>query len=382
MNHALGYAAIVIFLSVLHLTWMLTAVWLLVPVMRRTISGIDQTSSYRLDVAGLALLTLAIPPAIGMSFHQAKLFDLRMNANVQVSAGIESRAGAGELRAIPRATNRAVPVATAARGQTPGMMAAEPGSDRYWNGSQVIGGAVVDSASDRFSAAVPATAQRPQPSVLVWLNRLAPGFAVMYLLGFAIMLSRFGKSVVAVWTVLGDAVPIDDVAVAEVLRRAAQRLGLRMIPAIVESAKIAVPVVVGIWRPTILIPASLLTGMTPVQWETILLHELTHLRRHDQLVVLWQRVLEVVLFFHAAMWSISRRLEMDRELCCDDSVLAAGAMPLQYAEALCRVAELTQAQKRNVLELAATGSVSNQLLIRVRPRPHTTSCERMADQGR
>ncbi len=107
--------------------------------------------------------------------------------------------------------------------------------------------------------------------------------------------------------------------------------------------RISVPIVVGIVKPAILLPAALASGLAPDQLQSILAHELAHIRRFDLLVNLLQRLAEAVLFFHPAVWFVSRRVSRERELAADDLVLAAGWQPVCYADALVRMAELSRA---------------------------------------
>ncbi|MEZ4772827.1 MAG: M56 family metallopeptidase [Bacteroidia bacterium] len=94
------------------------------------------------------------------------------------------------------------------------------------------------------------------------------------------------------------------------------------------------PVTLWHFRPLILIPAGMLSGMSPDHVEALLMHELAHIRRADFLVNLFQSFIETVLFYHPAMWWISGRIRDLREECCDDRVLATGRDVHIYAEAL------------------------------------------------
>ena len=89
-----------------------------------------------------------------------------------------------------------------------------------------------------------------------------------------------------------------------------------------QSSLVDVPTLVGWIRPAIVVPASVLTGLTPAQLDAILTHELAHIRRHDYLVNLFQSAVETLLFYHPAVWWLSRRIRIERELCCDDIVVA------------------------------------------------------------
>ena len=120
----------------------------------------------------------------------------------------------------------------------------------------------------------------------------------------------------------------------------AERMGVRKVVRVVKSGAVGVPVVVGHFRPMILVPASVLSGLSVGQLEAILAHEMAHVRRHDYLVNLLQTVVETVLFYHPAVWWISRRVREEREHCCDDVASAVCGDRAVYAEALLQVDEL------------------------------------------
>lgn len=108
---------------------------------------------------------------------------------------------------------------------------------------------------------------------------------------------------------------------------------------VLASAVAEVPMVIGHFRPVILIPASLLTGLDEHQLRAILAHELAHIRRWDYFVNGVQCFLEAIFFYHPVVWWLSSHMRQEREHCCDDLTLSTGAEPLAYAQALTRVAE-------------------------------------------
>ncbi len=138
--------------------------------------------------------------------------------------------------------------------------------------------------------------------------------------------------------------------------RLADALGLRAAVKLLQSAAVEVPSVIGTLRPVILIPASALTGMTPEQIEMVLAHELAHIRRHDFLVNLLQAVVETLMFYHPAVWWMSRRVRIERENCCDDLAVAVCGNPIQYARALTRLEEL-RANAPTIVVAASGGSL-------------------------
>ena len=128
---------------------------------------------------------------------------------------------------------------------------------------------------------------------------------------------------------------------------------------IAQSSLVQVPVVIGYARPLILLPVSVVTGLTPSQMEAILAHELGHILRHDWLVNALQIVVETMLFYHPAMWWVSRRLRDTRELCCDDLAIGLVSDRAVLARALLVLEELRQqaAVLMPAPSLAATGGL-------------------------
>ncbi|MCE6990703.1 M56 family metallopeptidase [Dyadobacter sp. CY323] len=106
-----------------------------------------------------------------------------------------------------------------------------------------------------------------------------------------------------------------------------------------ETAKILTPMVIGAFSPVILIPIGLLSGFSTSQVEAILAHELAHIRRNDYLVNMLQSFVEVVFFFHPAIWWLSERIRTEREHCCDDIALSVCGDKMSLAHALVKVAE-------------------------------------------
>jgi len=133
-----------------------------------------------------------------------------------------------------------------------------------------------------------------------------------------------------------SAVPAELQQVFDALRR---RLGIARAVRLMHSALVQVPTVIGWLRPVVLVPASCLTGLSAMQIEAILAHELAHIRRHDYLVSVLQSVIETVLFYHPAVWWVSKQVRRERECCCDELAVAVGGDRLAYARALSALEE-------------------------------------------
>jgi len=130
---------------------------------------------------------------------------------------------------------------------------------------------------------------------------------------------------------------------------------------LLESCLTDTPVLVGVFRPVILAPLGLLAGLPTQQVELILMHELAHIRRHDYLVNLAQSLIEGLLFYHPAVWWVSRLVRTEREFCCDDMVVELSGDARGYAEALG-----TLEQRRWAASDAALAANGGSLMIRIR----------------
>ncbi|HND56306.1 MAG TPA: M56 family metallopeptidase, partial [Pirellulaceae bacterium] len=171
------------------------------------------------------------------------------------------------------------------------------------------------------------------------IERNSPYIAGLYLLGATFMLVRLAGGLVRAHRLCRVARVVVESHVLAVVARQSRAIGVRLVPAVAWCEQVVAPVVLGVVRPMILLPASLATGFDPQQFEALIAHELSHVRRYDLWVNLLQRFAEVVFFFHPGVWYLSRRASAERELACDDAVLAAGWSPLTYAQALVAMAE-------------------------------------------
>jgi len=144
------------------------------------------------------------------------------------------------------------------------------------------------------------------------------------------------------------------------LRSLAESLGIARRVSIGVCERLAVPVLMGIVRPMILVPPAALCGWSVEQLEMVLLHELAHLRRWDNLVNLVQRVVESLLFFHPAVWWLSGWVRLERELCCDRLVVDRVGQPYAYAEMLVSLSGMSHRGGGAVLAMA-DGQVSTRI---------------------
>jgi beta-lactamase regulating signal transducer with metallopeptidase domain len=207
------------------------------------------------------------------------------------------------------------------------------------------------------------------------VNTSVPVFAWLWCAGLVVMSARFGGS----FFYLGTLRAQENIeAISPVWKQELKRLsgvvGLRCEVAIATSARVSSPLTLGSISPIILLPAGLLSGLSTAQIEAILVHELYHIKRRDYLINICQALVEVILFYHPAIWHINNIIREERENCCDDQTLAFCGDAITYARALTQIQEINTLTKPT-LTMSATGpnagNFSNRIkrLFNIYPNP-------------
>jgi beta-lactamase regulating signal transducer with metallopeptidase domain len=213
-----------------------------------------------------------------------------------------------------------------------------------------------DGAGPRIDrAAIVDAAMLRRETIEPWL----PVLLLVWLVGVSLLTLRLVSGWIWIQHLRNHGAPADEGWEA-VAARLSRRLHITRGVQLLESSLVEVPTVIGWIKPVILLPASVLTGLSPQQLEAILAHELAHIRRQDYIVNLLQTLVETLLFYHPAVWWLSRRIRVERENCCDDIAVSLCGDPYSYARAL---ADLEERRGARHLALAANGG---SLLQRVR----------------
>jgi HEAT repeat protein/beta-lactamase regulating signal transducer with metallopeptidase domain len=218
----------------------------------------------------------------------------------------------------------------------------------------------------------------PQPAPVAMTARLAalrdllnpalPWLVALWVVGVVVLSVRLAHGWIMARRLRTDGARTTSASLQQVLARLAARMRVTRPVQLLESLLVEVPAVIGWLRPVILVPASALTGLTPQQLEVLLAHELAHVRRYDYVVNVVQCVIETLLFYHPAVWWVSRRVRDEREHCCDDLVVQLCGDRHLYAAALVDMERLRPRTPR--LALAATGgggSLLNRVTRLIRP---------------
>ncbi len=190
-------------------------------------------------------------------------------------------------------------------------------------------------------------------SALAFIRPLSPWLATFYFAGLLLMLVRLSAGMQQLFSLKKSGASQPGAVLTGMLSTLKNKLHYTGPVQLLISAKAHAPMVIGFLKPVILMPAAAIAQLNTEQLETILLHELAHIKRNDYLANILQSVVETILFFNPFTWLISAITRREREHCCDDLVLAHTSEPLFYATALATLA--TNPAAHPALAVAATG---------------------------
>lgn len=174
-----------------------------------------------------------------------------------------------------------------------------------------------------------------RPEIPKRLDLEIPGWAAVLLVGIWAVLGsiRLGKVGWQCWRLHslkreGGAAPED---LQELLERIRGEMNVARPVRLITSPEISAPMAAGFLKPAVLLPTKVVEGANSSEIEHLLRHEMAHLRRGDDWSNLVQQIIKAALFFHPVVWWLSRRATLEREIACDDHVLALAGSPRTYA---------------------------------------------------
>jgi beta-lactamase regulating signal transducer with metallopeptidase domain len=194
-------------------------------------------------------------------------------------------------------------------------------------------------------------------------GRVLAAIEILWALLSLIMLARLAAGYRCLRRLKSDAAPAPEYWKSR-LRRLCAIKGVRRQTRLLISSHVAGPMSLGFLDPAILIPGAFLDTLSDSELDHIVMHELAHLRRRDDWTNLAQRFIEAVLPIQPAVYWLNHWMSLEREMACDDWVIAATGTAKPYAASLTKVAELSQFGAAGILAAGVTGSRS-QLLRRV-----------------
>lgn len=152
-------------------------------------------------------------------------------------------------------------------------------------------------------------------------------------------------------------VPVDFSQLEPVVQETLRRCRMKRAVEFCTSEQVKVPTAIGLMKPAVVVPRWIISELSAAELNQILLHELAHLRRGDDWTNLVQQVVRALFFFHPAVWWIEKKIALEREMACDDAVLAETDSPRAYAECLANLAERSFVHRSLALAQAALGRI-------------------------
>ena len=199
----------------------------------------------------------------------------------------------------------------------------------------VVEGAVAElSPAENESVATGSASQNPVQEAYSSTFTWRPFLVWIWVVGVVLLSLRWMSGLIGVQQLKSNGLEVKDESLQSVFDALVERLGVSGKVRLLLTVHIDQPVVVGWFKPVVLLPLSIATSLPPDQVEAILAHELAHVRRQDYLVLMLQSVMEILFFYHPLVWWMSHRMRIEREYCCDDLVTKALDNDLTYVTAL------------------------------------------------
>ena len=216
-----------------------------------------------------------------------------------------------------------------------------------WVESLHWGSRVISASSSKSAILIPGS----------WAAGMFYGWA-------AVALASLGRIMLGLWQIRRlrrTSSPLGAASLDPASRQALEASCKRSISLYV-SQYVRVPMATGFFRPMIVIPEWALRDLSVEELRVVLLHEAAHLQRWDDWTNLAQKVLRAVFFFHPVVWWLESKLALEREMACDDLVIATTSSPRAYAQCLVSLAEKSLGRRNFALAQAAVSRVRHTAL--------------------
>ncbi len=208
------------------------------------------------------------------------------------------------------------------------------------------------------SVGVPGALQARITLPAAWADAI---FAV-WIAVFGLVALRLSVGIGKLWSLKQDAVSVAFSDLPLEAQQAITEFRANRPVEICSSTRVRVPTAVGFFKPSVLLPEWARTDLSEQDLTAVILHELAHLHRRDDWTNLAQKLLGALFFFHPAVWWVERKLALEREMACDELVLAKTGNRRAYAECLVSLAEKSFARHGIVLAQSLIGHAKSTAL--------------------
>ena len=211
---------------------------------------------------------------------------------------------------------------------------------------------VDNAALDLESYTVSSNTPSMISEVKSYFKKHMPLIMLFYLIGVLILTMRMLGELVYIQNLRYSRSQLVAKVWQQKLKAIATKMGIKKAIALKDSIHVNSPMTIGFLKPVIFVPMSLLANLPSDQIESILAHELAHIRRHDYLINLLQSFVEILLFFNPAVWWMSSFIRSEREHCCDDIAIGVTGDKLTFARTLANLEEWRIQNSRLAIALA------------------------------
>ena len=172
-------------------------------------------------------------------------------------------------------------------------------------------------------------------------SKIYCNLSIVWLLGFASFVAAWAKRRVGVLSEVRQTEILQDGPISDAVVKVSKQLGVRQRVRVGISSQTVQPGVWGIWRPIVILPRGIVSQLSGGELRPLLVHELAHVRRYDNLVSHFQMLVRSFFWFHPLVWWIDRRLLTEREAACDESVIQGGEAAEDYVSGLLKACRLS-----------------------------------------
>lgn len=178
--------------------------------------------------------------------------------------------------------------------------------------------------------------------ILFYLESNLNSLVVFWVIGISVLVIRLIFNYFYVTHLKTSGISKVENSVAELFDSILQKIQIEKTVQLFQSSKVSVPVVIGFLKPIVLLPVGLVTNLSPKQIEAILAHEIAHIKRNDFIINVLQNFVEIVFFFHPALWWMSSKIREERENSCDDFAIELIGEKIHLVKALANVESFRQ----------------------------------------